>query len=131
MKASAKSDSFCNYLGKCTNLSNLLIFVFLFCAASFNYYLLNFFLKYMKGDVFTNSAVSSLAETIAHIIAGFIVLKIGAIRGLCFANSLAAASAALLWIANVYDYTSLVPVSILAGKFGTGAAFCMLYMSTL
>lgn len=89
-------------MSSCRNLSNLLIFVFLFCAASFNYYLLNFFLKYMKGDIFINSIVSSLAETVAHIIAGLIVLKIGAVKGLCFANALAAISAAMLWIANVY-----------------------------
>ena len=124
-------QSFWNYLGDCTNLSNLLIFIYLFCAASFNYYLLNFFLKYLKGDVFTNSAVSSIAETIAHALAGVIVLKIGAIRGLFLSNTLSAVAATLLWISFVYDWTSIVPVGILAGKFGTGAAFCMLYMSTL
>jgi len=109
----------------------LLIFVFLFCAASFNYYLLNFFLKYMKGDIFTNSIVSSIAEAVAHATAGVIVLKVGAINGLCFSNALAASSAAFLWIATVYNWLDAVPFCILAGKFGTGAAFCMLYMSTL
>jgi len=85
----------------------------------------------MKGDIFTNSIVSSVSECIAHLLAGVIVLKAGAVGGLCFSNALAALSAAVLWIANAYDWLEAVPFCILAGKFGTGAAFCMLYMSTL
>ena len=48
---SATEDSFRTFLKTCRNLTNLLIFVFLFCAASFNYYLLNFYLKYMPGSI--------------------------------------------------------------------------------
>ena len=85
----------------------------------------------MPGDIFTNSIVSSVSEAIAHGVAGWIAVKIGATNGLMCAFTLAASSAALLWFAEATDATNLVPVSILAGKFGTGAAFAMLYMSTL
>ena len=112
-------------------MTNLLIFVFLFSSASFNYYLLNFFLKYVPGDIFTNSIISSVSEAIAHGIAGWIVLKVGPVNGLTFSFFLAAASAAILWYCEASDNLGPVPFSVLAGKFGTGAAFAMLYMSTL
>ena len=83
------------------NLTNLIIFVYLFCAASFNYYLLNFYLKYMPGDIYENSIVSSISETIAHYMAGCMVLKIGAVHTLSGTNLLAAISGIVLWICSV------------------------------
>lgn len=125
-------DSFRNFLtSQCLNLTNLLIFVYLFCAASFNYYLLNYYLKYMPGSIYTNSIVSSISETVAHWMAGWIVLKLGSVNGLTGANALATLSAAALWLSTANEMAGPVPYTVLAAKFGTGAAFAMLYMSTL
>ena len=105
--------------------------MFLFCAASFNYYLLNFYLKYMPGSIYMNSIVSSLSEVVAHWMAGCIVVKLGPVNGLSGANALATLSAVGLWASTAVDWAGPVPVTVLAAKFGTGAAFAMLYMSTL
>ena len=85
----------------------------------------------MPGDIFTNSIISSISETFGHGSGSCIALKLGPKSGMTFAFSIAAASAALLWLSNANEWLGPVPVSILAGKFGTGAAFAMLYMSTL
>ena len=124
-------DSFREFLKTRRNLTNWLIFVYLFCAASFNYYLLNFYLKYMPGDLYTNSIVSSLSEAVAHILAGWIVTKVGPVNGLSFALFLATLSAFSLWVCTAKDWLEPVPFTVLAAKFGTGGAFAMLYMSTL
>ena len=105
--------------------------MYLFSAASFNYYLLNYYLKYMPGNIYTNSIVSSLAETFAHYAAGWLVLKIGSIHVLTGTNAMAAAAATVLWICAAFSWLSVVPFSVIAAKFGTGGAFAALYMSTL
>lgn len=43
-----------------TIVFNLIMMVFNWCAVSFFFYLLNFFIKYMPGDIFINSIVSGL-----------------------------------------------------------------------
>lgn len=118
-------------MGSCVNLANLLIFVYLFCAASFNYYLVNFYLKYIPGDIFANSIVASLAESTAHWLSGWIVIKIGPVNGICASFSLAGVAGAALWLCDANGVSDLIPEIVLAAKFGAGAAFAMLYMSTL
>ena len=85
----------------------------------------------MPGSIYTNSIVSSFSETVAHWMAGCIVLKFGSVNGLTAANALAAFSAVALWASTANDWTGPIPVTVLAAKFGTGSAFAMLYMSTL
>eukprot|EP00347_Sterkiella_histriomuscorum_P006274 403353395 len=41
-------------------LYNLILMIMNWCAASFTFYLLSFFIKYMPGDIFVNSIVSGL-----------------------------------------------------------------------
>lgn len=43
-----------------TILYNLCFMILNWCAASFFFYLLNFFIKYMPGDIFINSIISGL-----------------------------------------------------------------------
>ena len=66
-------DSFRAYLKKCINLVNLLIFIYMFSATSFNYYLINFYLKYIPGNTYINTIVATLAEAISALLSGLIV----------------------------------------------------------
>lgn len=61
----------------CLNLVNLAIFVYMFSATSFNYYLINFYLKYIPGNIFINTIVAAVADCVAHIMIGIVVKKIG------------------------------------------------------
>jgi hypothetical protein len=60
-----------------THLINLIIFVVLWIIATFNYYLVYFQIKYMKGDFFLNTLVSSLTEMTAYVVSGFILNSLG------------------------------------------------------
>ena len=70
-------NSFRTFLASCLNLTNLLIFVFLFSVASFDFYMINFYLKYIPGNIFINTLVSASSATIASYITGLIILKLG------------------------------------------------------
>lgn len=44
-----------------TLLYNLVLMLVAWCGASFTFYLLNFFIKYMPGDIYINSIVSGFS----------------------------------------------------------------------
>lgn len=52
---------------------NLIIFVVMYITTSFSYYLINFYIKYMPGDIFTNQAANSLAEALVQVCPVFMV----------------------------------------------------------
>ena len=56
---------------------NLLVLLFLWVVASFDYFLINFQLKYIEGDVYVNTIVSSVSEVCAYIISGALYEIIG------------------------------------------------------
>ena len=127
------------------NLTNILIFVYMFCAASFNYYLINFYLKYIPGSIYLNTAVSSLAEWFSTLISGFLAILIGSKNGFSVSFAICSISGiVLLIIENSQDATSCenidaantsalcenneeanpsIPYIVLAAKFGISLAF--------
>ena len=109
----------------------MLIFVFLFSSASFNYYLVNFYLKYIPGNIFVNTIVSSIAETLSAYFAGFVILKLGAPNSLTTMFTVGGISGIFLWLATSKDWLSMIPFIVLTAKLGVASAFGMLYMSTL
>jgi hypothetical protein len=54
---------------------NLLASIVLYMEATFNYYLLSFYLKYFPGSIFENAGIFALSDFGAFIIAG-VVLKL-------------------------------------------------------
>ena len=96
------------------NLVNLLVFVFLFSTASFDYYLINFYLKYVPGNVFVNTIVSSVSSATANCIAGSIVVRAGSRSAMTCTYGLCAAAAFLLLLAESSQALSLVPFTVLA-----------------
>ena len=60
------------------NLVNLLIMLILWVAASFDYFLISFQLKYIEGDVFINTIVSSSSEITAYMLSAFFYKSLGA-----------------------------------------------------
>lgn len=126
-----EQKSFRKFLKNCLNLGNLLIFVFLFSTASFNYYLINFYIKYIPGNIYTNTIASATADSIGNFLAGFVVLKLGAKNSLCTTLAICGVSGVFLFAAEAKDWLDAIPIIVLTAKFGIAAAFGMLYMSTL
>ena len=123
--------SFKVYLKRCQHIVNLVVFVLMFSVTSFNYYLVNFYLKYIPGNVFINTIVAAVADFIAHILAGVIVRFIGNRNAFTLSFILTFVSGILLWYFANNDMIDKVPYAVLSAKFGASAAFAMLYMSTI
>lgn len=100
---------------------------FLWTASSFNYYLINFLLKSINGDVFINTTVSSASEIVAYILGGIAYQKVGIHLTLIvsFAVSCLGSIALLIWQEN----ESAVPFMIMAARFGVSATFNICYLA--
>ena len=103
----------------------------MFGAASFNYYLITFYTKYIPGNIFVNMIVASLSEFFSTIITGAIVSKLGPKLAFTVAYSLCGVACAFLWLAEARERVQDIPSIILVAKFGICSAFSMLYMNTL
>jgi MFS family permease len=115
----------------CLNLTNLIIFVYCFVTASFNYYLITFNMKYIPGDVFINTVVSSLAEAVATFLSAPLQKMMGPRNSLTVMFALCGISGVFLAIAESNEsWVKEIPPIILFAKFGISAAFAFLYMST-
>ena len=58
-------------------LRNLLIMALTWQALGFTYTLVSFELKYLPGDIFSNSYTSAVAEIIAKLGAGVVLMRLG------------------------------------------------------
>ena len=125
------AQSFKFYLKKCQHIVNLVVFVLMFSVTSFNYYLINFYLKYIPGNVFINTIVAAIADFVAHILVGFIVKYTGNKNAFTLSFILTFVSGILLWYFAGNDMIDSVPYVVLSAKFGASAAFAILYMSTI
>ena len=56
---------------------NLLIMMLTWQALGFTYTLVSFELKYLPGDIFSNSYTSAIAEIFAKLGAGVVLLRVG------------------------------------------------------
>eukprot|EP00347_Sterkiella_histriomuscorum_P017063 403350803 len=106
---------------------NLTILVTIWIASSFNYYLINFQLKYIEGDFFINSIVASLVEVPAFLLSGYLYQKLGVKFVLPFSFSVSIVGSILLII--FYDQVHLIPVFILLARFGVGSTFNICYLA--
>ncbi|CDW90620.1 solute carrier family member 5 [Stylonychia lemnae] len=107
---------------------NLFIMITVWIAASFDYYQLNFQMKYIKGDFFTNILVAALTETIAYIVSGYLVQKIGIRRVLIFCYSVSIIGGLMLIVFQDRSQGYLIPFSILLARFGISAAYNICYL---
>ena len=106
---------------------NLLLMTFIWIASAFNYFLINFRMKYIKGNIFVNTTVASASEIVAYILGGICYQKIGIRFTLigAFAISCCGAISLTIW-ANQDDY---IPLMILATRFGVSATISICYLA--
>ena len=107
---------------------NLIILVAVWIASSFNFYLINFQLKSIKGNVFLNTFVSALSEIPAIAIGGILYAKIGIKLTLVGAFGIAIiGSTSLVILGN--NNVDLIPIFILLAKSGVSATFNICYLA--
>lgn len=107
-----------------------MIIVYLYSAASFNYYLINFAVKYLPGSIFQNAIVSSLSEVIAAIATGVLVNKLGPKLSFTVIFAISTIASFMLLMAVLNDKKTLVPTFLLFAKYGASSGLTMVYMST-
>jgi len=105
---------------------NLIALIAIWVTTSFNYYLITFQLKYIEGDVYINTLVSSLSDLPARLLCAMVYKSIGLTRTftLAFVISLIGGLALLL-----VHHPSLIPIFILLAKSGVSASFNICYLA--
>lgn len=59
------------------HVTNLIVMSFMWAACSFSSYMVAMYVKYLPGDIYTNTIASGLSQFIAQLITGFVYFKIG------------------------------------------------------
>jgi hypothetical protein len=108
---------------------NFLIMLVIWSANSSSYYIVNFYLKYLPGDIFLNSAGAGVSEIVAVLLAGYIYLKVGLKKGLFMSYVISAIGAVLIMI-FFYEKRAM-PILVLVAKFGVSGAFGLIYVSNM
>ena len=102
--------------------------LFLWIASAFDYFLINFQLKYIEGDIYINTIVSSVSEVCAYVLSGAVYGIIG--PKISFVVSyIIAIIGSIFYIIFGTSAKSLVPVMILGAKFGIAGAFNCVWMA--
>ena len=109
-------------------LMNLVLMCVMWSASTFNYYLLTFFLKYIPGNIFTNTAISNASELSAYAASGYLMNMMG-VKISFFTGFLIASIGGTLLI-FCFEIASAMPVFVLLAKFGVSFAFNVSYLGT-
>lgn len=89
--------------------------------ATFNFYLLTFYLKYFPGNIFSNSAYFACSDLIAFVLAGVVLNKCGMKTSIRVASTLALIGGfSYLFLSTVED---LVPFIICFSRIGQSMIF--------
>ena len=109
-------------------LINVIVLLFLWIASTFNYYLINFQLKYIDGDIYANTIVSSVSEVTAYVVSGALYNKIG--PKISFIGSFSIGIiGSLFYILFSEGNKTLVPLMVLGSKFGISSCFNCVYLA--
>eukprot|EP00347_Sterkiella_histriomuscorum_P020221 403338627 len=116
-----------DFLSDKHQLINLLAILIIWIVTGFTFFLINFQMKYIEGDIFINTIVSSCSEIAGYLISGIIYGKLGP-KWSFIAAYLFAVAGGLFYIFLGEIYASYVPIMILMTKFGVAASFNMVYL---
>lgn len=107
---------------------NLIIITFVWVASAFNYYLINFLLKSIPGNIFLITSFCSAGEIIAYVFGGIFYQRLGIRPTLCgcFAISCIGAISILTFGSS---NQKLIPGLILFTRFGVSATFNISYLA--
>ena len=85
---------------------------------AFNYYLIFFQIRYMEGDFFINTIVSSVSELLAYAISGLIIDRMGMKISYLFSFTIVI-TGSMLYIFLRETHANLTPYLLLLTSFGT------------
>ena len=103
----------------------------MYIGCSFGYYLINFYVKYMPGDIFTNQITNSLSEAAANLMPVCMIKFMSAKRGLSMAFFISACACGVVMFASFNKDETFVPIGILGAKAGVSIGFSFLYFASI
>ena len=97
-------------------------------ATSFNFYLINFQLKYFPGNIYVNSAVFSVCSIIAYVVSNPLYKKLGLKISFIVSFFISSVGGFLIVLWGLDSEVKLVfPILVLLASFGTANMFNLLY----
>uniref|UniRef100_A0A7S3CQF6 Uncharacterized protein n=1 Tax=Strombidium rassoulzadegani TaxID=1082188 RepID=A0A7S3CQF6_9SPIT len=124
-------EEFCS---KKSNLRNLVVFSAFNLTCGFTYYLINFYMKYVPGDVFLNQAVNSLAETATTFLSFGLVKVLNNKLSYSLSYLATALSCTLIMVSKAGEAGEggwNVVLGVIGAKVGISNAFNFLYFTTV
>ena len=115
----------------CSNkviLLNIVLMVILWSVSSLDYYLITFFMKYIPGNLFVNTSVSTTSELVAYIFSGFVYNAVGGKKAFVISFALSAIGGFLIAFVPATGLT--IASFVLLAKFGISFAFNLVYLIT-
>lgn len=109
-------------------LINFWILALMWTTSDINFYTITFFMPYVPGDVFVNTAYSVSSEIIANVASGVIFNRLGVKYSFIVGYTLA--SIGSLLIATTTSEGHLMGFFVLFAKLGVGYTFNVAYIST-
>ena len=106
---------------------NTIIMIFLWSACSFNFYLMNFQLKYLNASVYYNAYASSISDMVGFSCSAFLYKKVRLRYAFCICYSVSVLGG-LLYLFFGYNLT-FEPYFIFLGKLGIAACFNGVYIA--
>ena len=110
-------------------LTNFIVIHISFCAVSFNFYFMNFYMKYIKGDIYLNSILSALSCVLAQVVTPIMTRKISFRVSFIIQYGLATVAALPLLFVNASETSNayLIPLSVFVSRFGIASAFASVF----
>jgi len=84
------------FLSNRLNTMNLLTFIAIGVACSTVFYMINFYIKYLPGDIFLNQSMNSLSQVLANVVTIFLSKNVSNKKGLTIAFIMCVASCSLV-----------------------------------
>ena len=116
--------------------ANLICMTWLWTATTIDYFIINFYLKYIPGSEFLNFSIAGLSEIFAHVAVGALYEKVGPRFGFLIGYSIALCGSIPLFFQNKLDSidgaggVAAIATFVLLAKFGCSACYCICYIST-
>ena len=115
----------------CSNkviLLNLIIMIILWSVTSLNYYLITYYMKYVPGNIFVNTTISTVSELIAYACSGLAYQALGGKTAFFFSFLISSVGGFLIAFIPAVGYE--IASFVLLAKFGISFAFNLVYVIT-
>ena len=101
------------------------------CASAFTTFMIGFYIKYIPGDIYTNVLISSLSESTACLLSGFVGIFLGTKNTLALSFFIGGVFGLGLCVIDPDEADrSLVLICLLLTKFGVSSSLNLTFLIT-